>query len=836
MSLFLLLSGCSNTGNAKVYYKIHFETNTDIETNFVADQNVKKGMHAKKPNCIALDDDKQNYIVFDWYTDKELNEVWNFKKDYPTSNMTLYAKWGYQYDVNYYLGDSEKPYQTKTVRDGTIVKEDVSAAVGYEYYGSYEDKDYTTPFDFTKPITHDTNIYIKRSDGLMLYEENKTGSLSSLLTPFKASWTDAKPAKIGSVSTIKLNDNKEYTYVNFGSSIYYADPYVEFNTHVDITKSQILRFKIKNLGPATRLTLYFTTMIDLEDETYSATSRFYNEGYVIYYTFKENEKNMDENDEWLTIDFDLTTVGIHNGYAVWGGSSYLGAIRIQANYISKSAEDLSNNMIIKSIEGIYKEYEVKDSSAISEKLEDDDTTEVKQISDEQKENNGFIFPKNASLVKKESTYATTYTKKDGLLLYTENETKFFDTDYLRSMVSISKPENDTNKTDLAEYCTLNIELENYGYQDNITLYIHNDIGDLIITSLDIDTNMNKAKTYTLNLYKYEEMAENLTSIDILYTATGIDNALLIKSIYFTVFAKDDVPGINFSDKYCLNLESNDDVSVSYNRNRAMTKFDVKSENVTLDNFLNYELSNKYYQYINLSFVYLSNSKHKSFDIVLLVNDEYQTYTFDIDTSITGKAQTITLDLKKEKGIVSYFAIKFKETGTIYFNKLTFSFDEDDPHNISFNHPLANTLTHSDWVKGSIRQDSNMEANILTPNSDGKMLFRLYVGYIVENTMTCDYYIENPTLEGKSKVTLIYRNPNKEAVELKFGFAISKTEYGTGDDGLGYLEDSFSLPSNNDYEWSAISLDIPENYQSYRLAKLVLEFDNAPLYIRALIVE
>ena len=200
--------------------------------------------------------------------------------------------------------------------------------------------------------------------------------------------------------------------------------------------------------------------------------------------------------------------------------------------------------------------------------------------DSQKENNGFIFPKNYDLVSENSSYARTYVKEEGLLMYTDNEMVHFGTDYIRSMITINKPLDENgepiNPTDLAENCTLNIELQNYGYQDQLTLYLHNSLGDLVVANLNIETRMNKANTYSINLYKYEEMSTSLTSVDILYSSLGVDNALLIKSIYFTSFERDDVPGINFSDKYVLGFSSTSDIDVSYNRSRYMTKFDVKN--------------------------------------------------------------------------------------------------------------------------------------------------------------------------------------------------------------------------------------------------------------------
>lgn len=835
-----LLASCNKDGKSnQKYFNIHFETCTEIDTNFVADQKVKNGMHAKKPTCIALDDDKQNYVVFDWYTTNTYENVWNFKKDYPTSDMTLYAKWGYEYSVKYYLGDNEKPFKTVVVRDGSFVNEDKSASIGFDYYGSFADKDYSVPFDFSKPITEDTNIYVKKSDGVSLYETNETGSLSSMLTPFKSSETLDKRCVIGDVEPIKMKDGNTYTLANFGATPYFADPYVELAEHIDITKSQILRFKIKNLGNAFRFGIYFTAMMDPDKNVYSSTGRFYSEKFSKFYSLTDEQRNMNKDDDnWLTFDFDLTEVGIANGYSAWGSAKYLGAIRIQSSYISKDINDFSNEIIIKSIEGIYKGYKVEDTDKINNLLEDDDEDVVSDISDLQKENNGFIFPKNYDLVSENSSYARTYVKEDGLLMYTDNEMIHFGTDYIRSMITINKPLDENgepiNPTDLAENCTLNIELQNYGYQDQLTLYLHNSLGDLVVANLNIETRMNKANTYSINLYKYEEMSTSLTSVDILYSSLGVDNALLIKSIYFTSFERDDVPGINFSDKYVLGFSSTSDIDVSYNRSRYMTKFDVKNAS-EIETTLNYKLSNELYQFANLSFVSLNSSHHDFIDVALYINGEYKNYSFEIDKSISGKAQVVTLPLEDmDKGVIEKVKFNFRGTGVIYMNKLTFSLDENDEHYLSFNHDYAHYMESPDWLIGSMRQDEVMECSILYPNSNQQILWRLHIGYIAYHS-DCDFLKGGISLEGKSKVKLIYWNPNNEG-KLHFSYSISANKYGAGDEGYGTMFNDFTVPQCDKYEWEVLELDIPETFTPYYLTKMEIGFNQGTLYVRALIVE
>ena len=114
---------------------------------------------------------------------------------------------------------------------------------------------------------------------------------------------------------------------------------------------------MKYFGEASGMGFYFTTLLDIEKFNYSATGKNYTEQFSAKYTFRENEKKMTIDDEYVDIAVDLTANSMFNGYSVWGTSPYLSKIRIQTNYKSKSKDDTSNQMLLKRIYGTSTGYE-----------------------------------------------------------------------------------------------------------------------------------------------------------------------------------------------------------------------------------------------------------------------------------------------------------------------------------------------------------------------------------------------------------------------------------------------------------------------------------------------
>ena len=336
LALFTFPVAFNSCKNENAKYKVHFEKNTTLATNELDDVSVRNNHCAKKPNLYTTDESYKNYVVTGWYKEAECKNEWVFKKTKVTSNITLYAKWQHEYTITYHIGNETT---TDTIYEGECLPEDKTLAQGFEYEGSYYDASYNEKVDFTKPVTDDLDIYIKKSDTIYLSETTPSMTLSENLEAFKDSdgTTHGTPIE-GYAEPITLNDGNTYTLCDFGWSPNNGDAYMEFATHLDISKSQKLSFTFKNLGKAKDFKIYFTTMIDVDNSKYSETGSDYSENFVKTIELTEDEQKMSKDDDkWVTKVFDLSEIGEDTyGYSVWGTSPYLGALRIQFQYKSSA--------------------------------------------------------------------------------------------------------------------------------------------------------------------------------------------------------------------------------------------------------------------------------------------------------------------------------------------------------------------------------------------------------------------------------------------------------------------------------------------------------------------
>ena len=175
--LFSALFMLASCGNEEVSNKctVDFNLNTTLNATKASTQTVKKGGKIKKPSSSIIGQNPDNYQVYGWYKEANCINEWNFKKDTVSENMTLFAKWEKKFTVKYFVGNDITPVETLSVFNGSTVKEHKEYCLGYEYLGSYADPEYTTPFDYNVSITSNVNIYMKKSDGICLYEGNEAG-------------------------------------------------------------------------------------------------------------------------------------------------------------------------------------------------------------------------------------------------------------------------------------------------------------------------------------------------------------------------------------------------------------------------------------------------------------------------------------------------------------------------------------------------------------------------------------------------------------------------------------------------------------------------------------
>ncbi len=124
-----------------------------------AAQSVKGFEKATRPET---DPSKDHYNFGGWYLDEECTKPYDFDSEV-TENLTLYAKFGRFYDVNFSTGEGASTVESQQVEEGKTVQRPAADPTkeGSEFVGWYRDEDCTMEFDFTAPIHEDTTVYAK---------------------------------------------------------------------------------------------------------------------------------------------------------------------------------------------------------------------------------------------------------------------------------------------------------------------------------------------------------------------------------------------------------------------------------------------------------------------------------------------------------------------------------------------------------------------------------------------------------------------------------------------------------------------------------------------------
>ncbi len=842
-------------------YTVHFETNTEYQTNAVLDQLVKEGMHAKKPTVKITDENVSDLVVFGWYTEADCVNEWNFRKRIITEDITLYAKWGFEYTVNYYVVDETTsanatltPVYTDTLREGSYAEEYTEYAVGFDYLGSFTDRDCTIPFDYSQELSASTDIYIKKSASINFYEGSASGSLSENLNAVAAgSYIDSENPENNIVSSagwaesVTINGN-EYTYVNFGYSPYNPDPYVEIDLPLDIRNSQTLTFTFKNLGKSSLFSIYYTTYADESHSVYSLTGKYYTGTFSKSKTLNNDQRNMDENDdEWIEVTFDLTEMttaqlAASNGYSVWGTSPYLAGLRIQSNYKSTDESDYSNAYIIKSITGGKKEVSVTDSEIISDVTANSSDKDLASKSESQESVKGFVFPKNFASASV-SDYGTLYNREEGLVLYTENEIALRNTDYKKTVLTLDYSGEDF---DLAENCTLNLRLKNLGYCDNISFKLYNTDGLLVSGALDVEKEMTSFQNYFVNLSSSRYMKDTLDYIEIEYESVGVNNALVIESLYFSKYRPNDIAGINFIDKYNFGFTSSDKIEVSYNDTLKGTTFNVLEAGSDRLKVENCNFTNDGYVGATLKYYVSEATKITAVQIGYQIGLSQKFYTHPVDNEkISGKiCESYVAFEPEDRGKIVGVSISFYGSGKITISAVEFELSKEN--SVDYTQNMSFFYSRYDWV-GNCKYvyDTSTESSKLTAANGKLSNFRTYPGYMAEEMKSSTWTpAQNISLKGKTVIKLIYQNQTDfDHFDITLG--LDDGIYGTGEKS-SYTYSGTLQTGMDDYEWAVLTINLADNAAAAEflaapenadvmLAKTLMNFYGT-LRIRALVVE
>lgn len=101
---------------------------------------------------------KENYTFAGWYNG---NEKFDFTT-VPTGDVTLTAKWtAKDYYVSFVTEHGDPPTSQNVKYNGTAKDPGTLSEEGYTFDGWYTDDNYSTKFDFTKPIKSNTTVYAK---------------------------------------------------------------------------------------------------------------------------------------------------------------------------------------------------------------------------------------------------------------------------------------------------------------------------------------------------------------------------------------------------------------------------------------------------------------------------------------------------------------------------------------------------------------------------------------------------------------------------------------------------------------------------------------------------
>ena len=799
----------------------------------ISDVTAEKGETVTKPIVAVIGDNPNNEEVEGWYADAEYTDEWSFLTDVVESDMTLYAKWISQFNVDYYLGDNlETPMYSEQYREGEPLNDMSVLSDGYRSNGLFLDPEYTQPVEFGSPVTEDMKIYIHRSEYFYFSASMIANRFIPVASPSGAGST------AGSLDLVE-GETPEDSYVkaNFGYSTA-ADPHIHLkNVTVDISASQKIKVTFKNMGNASTFKFYFTAWYDETTKEFVDLQHF-TEKCAYTYRYTADEKNMTAEDEWLVKEFDLSEATIHDGVSLWGNASTLLQLRIDSGYVSTGPDDLSNEVWIKSIEGVpAPEYVNSDDTyEVQELLVDDEAAAIKAVADAQQDVVGWVFPKDNAQA---SGMAETYDKTEGLIMYSPFRQK--------ETTLIFTPSEGEN-IELDEMTTLKIRLKNYGYGTSLKVRYRNKLGRSAECVLSINARSDTTE-YTMNMFGADNWTGKLETLSFVYDSVGVDNAILFESIEFSEFQVIQIPGFNFNDKNTFGVESNEQLEVSYDHNFKGTKFNVLTDGASFNKAYNYRFTTLGYEAMTLNYAMPTEGISKV-NVTLTIADSLSgsiSTTYEYAVTAGEAAQSITLPLQGT-GLVTNIQVSFEGTGEIVICNIMFELPET-----SLNYANGGFVgLVSERYKWALTTsfDAGLTAAKYSQNAPSQYM-NAYMG-AMKSSDSSNY--GNFSLEGKTKMIIIYQNRG-DAPFIELGFGLTPiTEDGSwkvhisqpGDPASGGMK-SVALETNmGENEWLTAEIDLTqfrnltaENLSDYAMTCIHCIFTNpsyvGSIYVRAIAV-
>lgn len=718
-----VFAGCG--GKTTEGYTVTFDICTNLETNKIQDRVVKEGELVSQPNVYPSDVKYSSYLIEGWYTDPEYTTKWDFATDKVYGDMTLYAKWEKQFFVRYFISNQKEPRLGVYVMEGEYPQKQDYLVPGYRVLGYYKDSGYTEKFDFSQPVMKDTDVYMKMSEGF--WWDGKSISENWIV-----SQASGETSKIGNITYVE-NEKESYARVDFGYSEL-PDGRIAASPGMDMTKSQIMTIKYKNLGNSPKLRIFWT--VRYEDGTVSgqtgetAAERTWDYGEV------EIQSGMSEDDDWATLIIDMGKLSTINGASQWADGKILEMIRLDSLYYVGIDEKYVDDIILfKEISFSAGEDQVSSDSI---DLVGDDVFEVMEVAKTQESiKNGLVFPKNRtqSIPKQGTkqynmidcvTYLFPYGSKQGIVSYDFSDMKI----------------------DMATNQKIYIRYKNEGFGSNLTLRYHNTDGETGEIAVDIKKNMKSYGMLDLNMMNEKDWSGTLESIDLIYKKKDTNNVFSVERIYVVPFEATKIPGINFVDDKCAGFESNEDYKIVYDSKSEASFVQMQSKKVTLEKKVSIDTS--VYSTLDLTY-YIPVAGIDKVTVGYQIGGVWYTEKIK-DIKRTSGFETVTFDVKK-KGIVTAMKIVLDGKGSVSIRALEFKVDQTYALDFSDGKYITDHFNQMWLLNYGIDYDSVRGAASLVGSSSAGSRVMFYLG--------ASGYRENIALDSANKkVYVCYNNPGK----------------------------------------------------------------------------
>lgn len=798
----LVFSGCSSK---KEGYTVTFNTCTSLSTTKVNAYTVEPGSTISKPNLSIIDDEYSDYMVVGWYLDEGYTQEWDFDKDVVEEDIVLYAKWEEQLFVRYFTSNSTEPRLGEYVKKGDYIEPKTDYVKGYKVLGYYADPGYSVEFDFTQPITESTNVYTLVSD--CIYWD-----ATAIANDFRLGVASGEGSTKGAV-TLEEDEQGQYANIDFGYSTT-TDPHLQYVNYLDMTKSQIMTIKYKNLGNAKSLRFFWQIVI--EDGSVLGL-----EGpqTPIPTAAVEIKSGMSEEDEWQTLEIDMTELTIINDVSQWSEGLYLSIFRIDAEYKDGTDDEFVPNILqIKEISFATAEgYESRDTVEI----ESADVFAIMEAAKTQDNvTGGYVFPKNrASALPRQGTVQ--YNQLDSV-------TWLFPYGGKKGLVTFDMTPLNIQMDENQMLC---MKYKNEGYGNTITLRYTNTDGRVGEKEIEIKSDMSGYSTLYVNMLNEKKWGGKLATLDLIYHKQGANNVLSMQQISVQPYVASDIPGINFADPKCAGFTTNNAYEIVFDSKGEAVYVEMKADTAIFQKKVSVNTT----IYDTLDFKYqIQKAGIESITIGYQLGGKWYTQNFDkIDR--TSGIEHLSLPLEK-KGNVTALKIELHGKGTISMNALEFKVSKENSLDFSNSTYISNHFMDEWAVDTVLDYDSLKSALYISGDKPHSRCF-FYLG--------ASGYMDNIRLDSKNeKIYVSYNNPGEARdISMTVCYAGSDNMKGSGmagDDATvketKMVTQTATIQGNmKDGEWAVAVFDFGglNLFSSNRNATMISIVPAGDLYLRAI---